>query len=175
MPPITTLPATENVDELIASSHVVIFTMDPCKYCTKAKAFLDEHNVAYREVVIDPESNGMAIYEQLTAKVNRTSVPQVFVGGQHIGGCDDTLAKHEEGSLMPLIRGHSYEYDLVVIGGGSGGLAASKVQLTCAGKLFKSILNVSNLFSFFSGSRGSWQESSFARFCRSHSSGNYMG
>jgi len=127
MPPITPKSQTENVDELIASSHVVIFTMEECKFCTKTKQFLDDENVLYREVVIDPATNGMKIYEQLQAKVNRTSVPQVFVGGQHIGGCDDTLAKHAAGELMPLIRGHSYDYDLIVIGGGSGGVAASKV------------------------------------------------
>ena len=126
MPPITTLPPTEDVEALIASSHVVIFTMNPCRYCTKAKEFLDSQNVLYREVEIDPDNNGMAIYEQLTKKVNRTSVPQVFVGGEHIGGCDDTLAAHEQGTLMPRIRGHNYDYDLIVIGGGSGGLAASK-------------------------------------------------
>ena len=132
MPPITPiLPASTasemNIDELINSAHVVVFTMEECRYCINVKKFFDDQNILYREVVIDPEANGMKIYEQLTAKVNRTSVPQVFVGGQHIGGCDDTLAKHKEGTLLSLVRGHSYDYDLIVIGGGSGGLAASKV------------------------------------------------
>lgn len=65
------------------------------------------------------------------------TVPNVFINGKHIGGCDDTFAAHQKYGLLSLLKGeqmdtttndvHSYDYDLIVIGGGSGGLAASKV------------------------------------------------
>lgn len=139
MPP-TTKPsssavAPENIDQLIASNHVVIFTMEGCKFCTSAKKILDDQNVLYREVILGIEGGGLKLYEALQKKVNKSSVPQIFVGGKSIGGSDELLAKDKEGTLMPLIRGHNYEYDLIVIGGGSGGLAASKVR-HCACMLF---------------------------------------
>ena len=47
------------------------------------------------------------------------------------GGCDDTLKAHKEGRIQQMLNmGTSYDYDLIVIGGGSGGLAASKVTKT---------------------------------------------
>ena len=54
-------------------------------------------------------------------------MPNVFAKGKHIGGADDVGQLLQQGSLWPLIRNDSYDYDLVVIGGGSGGLACSKV------------------------------------------------
>lgn len=59
------------------------------------------------------------------------TVPNVFIHGKRIGGHDDTLKLHQEGKLVALINpsAEKYDYDLVVIGGGSGGLACSKVML----------------------------------------------
>lgn len=67
--------------------------------------------------------------QAMAAKVGRSTVPQVFIEGQHIGGCDDTMAAYSNGSLEEMLNsnGEKYDYDLIVIGGGSGGLAASKV------------------------------------------------
>lgn len=52
----------------------------------------------------------------------------MFVNRNYVGGCDDTYAAQESGRLGELLKAAQYDYDLVVIGGGSGGLAASKVS-----------------------------------------------
>ena len=58
----------------------------------------------------------------------KSHFPHVPPPGDHIGGCDDTLRLHAEEKLLGLVNSedHGYDYDIVVIGGGSGGLAASK-------------------------------------------------
>jgi hypothetical protein len=55
-------------------------------------------------------------------------VPNVFINEKHVGGCDATVQAHLDGRLGELLSGVHYDYDLIVIGGGSGGLAASKVS-----------------------------------------------
>ena len=62
------------------------------------------------------------------------TVPNVYIGGNHVGGSDDTLKLNTEGRLMEMLSASTveYQYDLVVIGGGSGGLAAAKVRV-CLG------------------------------------------
>ena len=67
------------------------------------------------------------------------TVPNVFINGKHIGGSSDIIAMHSRGDLSKtlvasqmqrdqFVKGHSYEYDLIVVGGGSGGLACAKVR-----------------------------------------------
>ena len=81
--------------------------------------------------------DGADIQDALLQKTGQKTVPNVFVNGQHIGGCDKTIEAHQSGRLQFLLSKEQgepsgtpdvkYDYDLVVIGGGSGGLAASKV------------------------------------------------
>jgi thioredoxin reductase (NADPH) len=71
---------------------------------------------------------GVAIQEALFEKTKQKTVPNVFVNGKHVGGCDATVQAHTDGRLGELLSGVHYDFDLIVIGGGSGGLAASKVS-----------------------------------------------
>lgn len=72
--------------------------------------------------------DGAATQEALFVKTKQKTVPNVFVNGKHVGGCDATIQAHKDGRLAELLSGVQYDYDLIVIGGGSGGLAASKVS-----------------------------------------------
>jgi thioredoxin reductase (NADPH) len=72
--------------------------------------------------------DGVAIQQTLFEKTKQKTVPNVFVNGKHVGGCDATIQAHQDGRLAELLSGVQYDYDLIVIGGGSGGLAASKVS-----------------------------------------------
>ena len=67
------------------------------------------------------------------------TVPNVFINGKHLGGCNDIIAMHSRGDLVRTLvssqmerdnvgSAHSYDYDIIVIGGGSGGLSCAKVN-----------------------------------------------
>ena len=77
-------------------------------------------------------ANGAEIQEALLAKTGQKTVPNVFVANKHLGGASDTEAAFKDGRLMQLLSGDEtqYDYDLFVVGGGSGGLACSKVCLS---------------------------------------------
>lgn len=82
-------------------SQVVIYTKAYCPYCVRAKALLDEKGVDYEELKIDEQPELRA---QMIARANgRTTVPQIFIGERHIGGCDDMVALNSAGSLDPLL------------------------------------------------------------------------
>ena len=74
-------------------------------------------------------ANGAEIQAALLAKTGQKTVPNVFIRGKHLGGASDTEAAFEDGSLHGLLAGDTsqYDYDMFVVGGGSGGLACSKV------------------------------------------------
>ena len=75
---------------------------------------------------------GSTIQDKLKEMTRQRTVPNVFIHGKHNGGADDTMKLHTDGELMGLIMlpSENYTYDLIVIGGGSGGLACSKVLST---------------------------------------------
>ncbi|KAJ9589625.1 hypothetical protein L9F63_017165, partial [Diploptera punctata] len=68
-------------------------------------------------------------------KQKQKTVPNVFVNKTHVGGCDATFEALDNGKLNELLAGISYDYDLIVLGGGSGGLAASKEAATLGQKV----------------------------------------
>lgn len=80
-------------------------------------------------LLVSPD-NGATIQEKLKEFSGQKTVPNIYIRGKHIGGASDTIKLHEEGKLMDLIvppPAENYTYDLIVVGGGSGGLACSKV------------------------------------------------
>jgi glutaredoxin 3 len=72
-----------------------------CPYCQRAKALLAAKNVVFSEIdVDDPKCR-----EEMIARSNRRTVPQIFIGSTHVGGCDDLLALEASGGLDRLIQG----------------------------------------------------------------------
>jgi glutaredoxin 3 len=83
-------------------ARIEIYTTPFCGYCARAKALLDSKGVSYeeRDVMMDDKARA-----EMRARTRRTSVPQIFIDGQHIGGSDELAALEAEGKLDPLLAG----------------------------------------------------------------------
>jgi glutaredoxin 3 len=83
-------------------ARVKMYTSNYCPYCSRAKALLLQSGVTeLEEVVVDGAPEVRAHMTQLTG---RTSVPQIFIGETHVGGCDDLHALDARGGLQPLLE-----------------------------------------------------------------------
>ena len=83
-----------------AVSEVVIYTTRWCPFCIRAKALLDQKGVSCQEVPVDGDP---ATRQQMAERAGQTSVPQIWIGGQHIGGCDQLYGLERSGGLDPLL------------------------------------------------------------------------
>uniref|UniRef100_A0A8C1T4H3 thioredoxin-disulfide reductase (NADPH) n=1 Tax=Cyprinus carpio TaxID=7962 RepID=A0A8C1T4H3_CYPCA len=82
----------------------------------------------WSQTLLSEAEDGTNYQDLLHEMTGQKTVPSVFINKKHIGGCDNTMKAHKDGDLQKLLGEGSevYEYDLIVIGGGSGGLACSK-------------------------------------------------
>ena len=84
-------------------TSVRMYTTQVCHYCIRAKALLKQRGVeAIDEVRIDLDP---AQRDQMIALSGRRTVPQIFIGDTHVGGCDDLMALDRAGGLQPLLQG----------------------------------------------------------------------
>jgi glutaredoxin 3 len=79
-----------------------IYTTPICPYCVRAKALLKKKGAAYEEidVFMDPDKR-----EEMESISHRRTVPQIFIGDRHVGGCDDLYDLEHKGKLDPLLAG----------------------------------------------------------------------
>lgn len=82
-------------------AKIEIYTKAFCPYCTRAKRLLDSKGAAFEEV--DISMGGERRAEMIQRANGRTTVPQVFIDGRHIGGSDDLAALDARGGLDPLL------------------------------------------------------------------------
>ena len=81
---------------------VTIYTTAWCPYCSAAKSLLAEKGVAFREIDVERAQGARAAMVERAG--GRTSVPQIFIGALHVGGCDDLYALDRSGKLDPLLK-----------------------------------------------------------------------
>jgi glutaredoxin 3 len=82
-------------------ANIEIYTKAFCPYCHRAKALLDRKGASFEE--IDISLGGPRREEMIDRAGGRTTVPQIFINGHHIGGCDDLHALDSAGNLDPLL------------------------------------------------------------------------
>jgi glutaredoxin 3 len=81
---------------------VKMYTTAVCPYCIRAKQLLTAKGVAHiEEVRIDTDPQARAYMMEITG---RRTVPQIFIGDTHVGGCDDLMALDSQGGLVPLLQ-----------------------------------------------------------------------
>jgi len=73
-----------------------------CPYCQRAKGLLAEKNVEFSEINVEDDAK---LREEMIARSNRRTVPQIFIGDKHVGGCDDLFELDRSGELDRLIQG----------------------------------------------------------------------
>jgi glutaredoxin 3 len=83
-------------------ARVEIYTKFMCPYCARAKKLLDSKGVEYEESEINTEPGKRE--EMIQRAGGRTTVPQIFIDGRHVGGSDDLAALEREGQLDPLLQ-----------------------------------------------------------------------
>jgi len=81
---------------------VVMYSTSWCPYCQAARALLQSRNVSFEEIDVEahPEQR-----EEMIRRSGRRTVPQIFIGSRHVGGCDDLHELDASGGLEPLLHG----------------------------------------------------------------------
>ncbi|KAK3224652.1 hypothetical protein Dsin_004514 [Dipteronia sinensis] len=88
---------------IVSSNPVVVFSKTYCGYCQRVKQLLTQLGATYKLLELDEENDGSKIQAALVEWTGQSTVPNVFIGGKHIGGCDAVVEKHQGGKLVPLL------------------------------------------------------------------------
>ncbi|XP_022993775.1 glutaredoxin isoform X2 [Cucurbita maxima] len=80
--------ALEKAKQIVASNPVAVFSKTSCPYCVQVKRLLTGLGANFKAVELDTESDGSEIQAALAQWTGQRTVPNVFIGGKHIGGCD---------------------------------------------------------------------------------------
>ena len=83
-------------------ANVEIYTKATCGYCIRSKKLLAMKGVEFREIPVDSDRDARA--EMIQRANGRTTVPQIFIDGKHIGGADELFDLEMDGKLAPLLE-----------------------------------------------------------------------
>ena len=81
---------------------ITVYVTAWCPYCQRAKQLLTQKNLAFTEIDVDGDPR---LRQEMTTRSGRRTVPQIFIGENHVGGCDDLIALDSRGELDRLIEG----------------------------------------------------------------------
>jgi len=79
---------------------ITIYVTGWCPYCQRAKALLNSKQLVFSEIDVDEDPK---LRQEMTARSGRRTVPQIFIGERHVGGCDDLYALESKGELDQLV------------------------------------------------------------------------
>ncbi|PHT53846.1 Glutaredoxin [Capsicum baccatum] len=96
--------ALTKAKQIVSSNPVVVFSKTYCGYCTRVKQLLSQLGATFKVIELDRESDGDEVQAALLEWTGQRTVPNVFIGGEHVGGCDSVLEKHQQGKLLPMLK-----------------------------------------------------------------------
>ncbi|GAA5874363.1 hypothetical protein JCM16303_005827 [Sporobolomyces ruberrimus] len=97
------MSAKSAVEQKISSGNVVVFSKSYCPYCRNAKQLLKSLDVDAEIFELDQMDEGSDWQNYLAEKTGQRTVPNIFIGGAHVGGSSDLEAKHRSGELKKLL------------------------------------------------------------------------
>lgn len=80
---------------------VLMYATSWCPYCARARQLLQSKGVAFEEIDVDTRPEARA---EMISRSRRHTVPQIFIGGTHVGGCDDLYQLDADGGLDKLLK-----------------------------------------------------------------------
>jgi glutaredoxin 3 len=86
----------------VTQPAVTLYVSNWCPYCQRAKGLLAQKQVVFSEINVEDDDK---FREEMIARSNRRTVPQIFIGDKHVGGCDDLFELDRSGELDRLIQG----------------------------------------------------------------------
>jgi cysteine synthase A len=108
--------ASRFVAEVIEQQPVVMFALEWCEFCWSARKLFKQLGVAFESVDLDSvafqqDDRGVRIREALSSRLKVPTIPQLFVGGDHIGGCSELFDAYQDGSLQRRFRENGIDFD----------------------------------------------------------------
>ncbi len=85
----------------MSQPRVTMYVTGWCPYCQRARGLMTRKGLTFEEINVDDD---MKLREEMIARSGRRTVPQIFVGDRHVGGCDELFALDASGELDQLIR-----------------------------------------------------------------------
>ena len=82
------------------SPPVIIYSSQYCPFCFRAKSIFQQKSISFKEINVDVDS---ALRQEMTQRSGRRTVPQIWIGEFHVGGCDDLMALQQSGELDKLL------------------------------------------------------------------------
>ena len=82
-------------------ADVTIYTTRFCPFCVRAKYLLGNKGVPFTEIAVDGRTD---LRQELQQRTGQRTVPQIWIGEQHIGGCDELMALERQGKLDALLN-----------------------------------------------------------------------
>ncbi|KAF2573660.1 hypothetical protein F2Q70_00000522 [Brassica cretica] len=89
--------------EIVSEYPVVVFSKTYCGYCQRVKQVLTQLGATFKVLELDEMSDGGEIQSALSEWTGQSTVPNVFIKGKHIGGCDRVVESNKQGKLVPLL------------------------------------------------------------------------